>query len=871
MEAERILEQLAAATYTEWAPTVTATFTTGGDSSLANATNLWRVYLTHLYSHGAALLYGHTIGRAAAAFGASFPPPPSGAVLDQPPAPDPLGIDTARLEQKAERIVKRGLSLFDDTLTAAGRARLDPDPPYTIRQAQADYLRESVNRYQNVPDTVYRDITKDLDRGLAAGESPDVTAARIQDTIPRTGAKTARMIARTESAAAMTSATLEAAKHTSTASGVNDLFKTWVCVHPDTIVSASGVTHAARRRYKGPLYTVRTASGLAVSLTPEHEVLTGRGWIRAELLHESDHLFQIAGVDAASAPDVQDPPATIGQIVDAVMASETVQVRTVKHRVDLDVHNTIDGDVEVVTADSDLTISFQPSGSQRVEDFLFTDADRLGHAVMLSDRHTAQCVARFWSPRVGGGSSCGSACPDFVGFAGSPQLPGVRLVTDANASRTHDLSDLGRSASVSFPERARGLAREIGRHDLSGSSVKVVTVASFEGEPLSRPHLGDLIGTGSTHLPRLADGAQRLASGAEPAHDCRVGAAQICGDLTGSSTLTVLPDDFIDIEFDHDRQNEDDGCNYLTADRIHSIERSQYDGFVYDLSTVGHWYSANGLVVHNCTTDSKTRRSHRDANMQRVPVDGKFHVGGFEVDHPGDGPPAISRNCRCAVIVLTAREHADMFGEPEQTVTTQNPAPSAQPIRKSTVTRPPAKAPKPQSGTGGGDDGGRKPPFTGGPSALGPEPDPADRDAYLAYWKKRQDALPVDFKGDTLQSHEVRFVERFLAAGETLEWIPKANHTSTNDFTWTSKGGLPAELKSPKARYETIRGRITDAVSKARKQGVVKENFVIDIGDHELSDDLRTQLEQFNVGRRDKIARLWVMTLGELIEIPLAT
>lgn len=129
----------------------------------------------------------------------------------------------------------------------------------------------------------------------------------------------------------------------------------------------------------------------------------------------------------------------------------------------------------------------------------------------------------------------------------------------------------------------------------------------------------------------------------------------------------------------------------------------------------------------------------------------------------------------------------------------------------------------------------------------------------------------MDFKGDILESHEVRFVERFLDAGEQLNWIKRpADRKPSNDFLWTSNNGVPTELKSTKARFETIHGQIVAAASKAAKQSVTKDNFMIDIGDEPLADELRERLAGFNVGRRKyRAAGIWVMSLGELHQIEL--
>ncbi len=168
-----------------------------------------------------------------------------------------------------------------------------------------------------------------------------------------------------------------------------------------------------------------------------------------------------------------------------------------------------------------------------------------------------------------------------------------------------------------------------------------------------------------------------------------------------------------------------------------------------------------------------------------------------------------------------------------------------------------------------GGSGGRRPPRTTFGEGFGPEPDPSDKAAFKAYWNARRNALPVDFGGDRLEPHEIRFVERFLNHGEQLEWIPRdeKGRTSTSDFFWVNNGNIAMELKSPKAKYSTIRGAIADAVMRARtNHGVEKANFIIDLGDAPLTPDLRAELSRYNLDRtKYAIQHLWVMSGGQIL------
>lgn len=62
------------------------------------------------------------------------------------------------------------------------------------------------------------------------------------------------------------------------------------------------------------------------------------------------------------------------------------------------------------------------------------------------------------------------------------------------------------------------------------------------------------------------------------------------------------------------------------------------------------------------TSDSRTRRTHRDADGQRVPVGGLFTVGTADLRYPGDprGPAKEVIQCRCTTLLVRVGETVDL-------------------------------------------------------------------------------------------------------------------------------------------------------------------------------------------------------------------
>ena len=152
------------------------------------------------------------------------------------------------------------------------------------------------------------------------------------------------------------------------------------------------------------------------------------------------------------------------------------------------------------------------------------------------------------------------------------------------------------------------------------------------------------------------------------------------------------------------------------------------------------------------------------------------------------------------------------------------------------------------------------------------EDEPVDRKN--PYWDQRQRNLSINTNGETLTINEIKFVERFLNYGESIEWIARTTKP-TADFVWITNGGIECEVKSTKAKYSTIRNQIVPDVAKARERNVEqrKRFFVVDIGSVRLTAKLRSQLEQYNLRNpRNQISRLWIMhSDGMLDEIMLRT
>lgn len=99
-----------------------------------------------------------------------------------------------------------------------------------------------------------------------------------------------------------------------------------------TMVSGPAARGASLRHWRGDLIDLSFASGQFLSATPNHPILTGRGWIAAGLLEEGDEVVRCTDAEgvAALVPDDCQMPARIEDVVAAVAVVPGVVARRVK-------------------------------------------------------------------------------------------------------------------------------------------------------------------------------------------------------------------------------------------------------------------------------------------------------------------------------------------------------------------------------------------------------------------------------------------------------------------------------------------------------------------------------------------------------------
>lgn len=325
----------------------------------------------------------------------------------------------------------------------------------------------------------------------------------------------------------------------------------WNCFPGDTLVSSSSkITAVSKRWFDGDVLIIRTAMGRELTCTPNHPILTKRGFIPAQAIHKGDQVVCDGGSkwEKLLHCDGHEMIPVIQDVANALLASREMLARPMPvspedfHGDGGGSHVTVVGTYRLLR--HSLDAAFRKQGTQPMLSggimSTLVPLICLGHLRKTFDagRSSARGIMRrlnetlyfIWS------SAFHSFRLLLMGVAQSfpsiQQRPPYRVPTNTHFQR---------DASNSQPLPVQPLRR-----------------SNIHGNPgtKARAHLG-------APLMQSAD-------------DCIAAYAKLAGEIIAGNSGRVLLDDVID------------------------IQRIDFHGHVFNLQTDGGFYTANGILVHNC-------------------------------------------------------------------------------------------------------------------------------------------------------------------------------------------------------------------------------------------------------------------------------
>lgn len=314
----------------------------------------------------------------------------------------------------------------------------------------------------------------------------------------------------------------------------------WRCLPGDTSIDYANVLGASRRLHTGPLVTIRTANGRCLTGTPEHPVLTTQGWVSfGALIEGMDVLCDgrlQAPRNALVGNDVDHRPASIEEVFDTTLDGRTPE--RVPSRSSKFYGERPATEIEVIWADRQLTrVGLAQPSRQLILSGTYNDA-------------------------------AGLALP-------SDQRSSLRGSSSGNTARVQDALDVGAFDAVLFRQAIDRLTGQESPSNLIPSggtfSHRGGTDAGLEEALALADRSSEILDACS-----LRKGAERDIEISEHLAQGPVGVSGTAGQFT--QRLSGL----------------------ITSDQVVRIDRHGGSSWVFDLSTVDGWFTAEGIITHNC-------------------------------------------------------------------------------------------------------------------------------------------------------------------------------------------------------------------------------------------------------------------------------
>ena len=345
--------------------------------------------------------------------------------------------------------------------------------------------------------------------------------------------------------------------------GSNDLSNTWLNIHPNCLVPggfvlAEGLMSESRRLYRGEVVTLETSRGNKITVTPNHPVLTNRGFVAAGMIKESDKVIETRRKYRrflGKAPNDIYTPSIVDEVFHARLKSISSATHTVKgSAVQFHGDGGSDSEVSVILADRfGINIvnilrgepggkSFFPSAHSRgislfAKGTLFKIVKRTLHALYCGMRGLRFVLAR---ERV---------------TVNGEQLSDLRHGTSASPGNLC----VGKTFIVKLQKVCKllfvGFTKGVGH-------IAKLFATSCAATPKTKNHLGvmNMLKRNSEFLSYLPSGETLLKKRLE--------------------RLWI------------------DNC--IVESTVVHVSTSYYDGYVYNLETEANFYVYNSIVTHNC-------------------------------------------------------------------------------------------------------------------------------------------------------------------------------------------------------------------------------------------------------------------------------
>lgn len=321
------------------------------------------------------------------------------------------------------------------------------------------------------------------------------------------------------------------------------------CVFPNTKVIAPDIEAMTRSSYSGCVVEIGTSDGARLTVTPNHIVLTARGWVRAKNLIKGDKVINYSrGIKSVieSDPTDNDGIPTIEELFTSLLESGAVPALSMPiSSEDFKGDAPSDGEIDIIFIDGKLRNKLNVTLSQLVGDVLLVGASESGEVTLPRNCSLAEQLVGLGLAADGIMSGSRIAAILLRGTLTHSQLIGLRLPSDYDA-RLYKTAANDTSADIK----------------LFGDGI------------FAHPgsiHISDLL-----DIKRDFNSLKRNTASLETALDGR-----FCDSVGLCDFISAF-------------------SGFVTFDDIIFVTNKYYSGHVYDASSLSTLYIANGIITSNC-------------------------------------------------------------------------------------------------------------------------------------------------------------------------------------------------------------------------------------------------------------------------------
>lgn len=334
-----------------------------------------------------------------------------------------------------------------------------------------------------------------------------------------------------------------------------------LCVFPNTKVIAPDIEAMTRSLYSGCVVEIGTSDGARLTVTPNHIVLTARGWVRAKNLIKGDKVINYSrGIKSVieSDPTDNDGIPTIEELFTSLLESGAVPAISMPiSSEDFKGDAPSDGEIDIIFIDGKLRNKLNATLSQLVGDALLVGASESGEVTLSRNCSLAEQLVGLGLAADGIMSGSRIAAILLRGTLTHSQLIGLRLPSDYDA-RLYKTAANDTSADIK----------------LFGDGI------------FAHPgsiHISDLL-----DIKRDFNSLKRNTASLETALDGR-----FCDSVGLCDFISAF-------------------SGFVTFDDIIFVTNKYYSGHVYDASSLSTLYIANGIITSNCRCSTAAYMSREE-------------------------------------------------------------------------------------------------------------------------------------------------------------------------------------------------------------------------------------------------------------------